>query len=65
MKTNKYIIIAVLILTCNVGFTQEADRKRPNVEEMHLRKFQFIVEKAQLTQSEIITVKPMQLNNVV
>jgi len=67
MKTNKYILIAVLILTCNIGFSQEADRKKPNVEEMHLRKFQFIVEKAQLTQNEIITVKPifMEYENII
>jgi hypothetical protein len=66
MKTNKYILFAVLIFTYNVGFSQEPDKK-PNVEEMHLQKFQFIVEKAQLTPSEIITVKPifMEYENII
>jgi diacylglycerol kinase family enzyme len=57
----------VLILTCNVGFTQEADRKRPNVEEMHLQKFEFIVNKAHLSSDEATIVKPifMEYENII
>jgi hypothetical protein len=58
MKTKKQILLGILIFTSAVMYSEDAG-KRPGVDEMHTRKWQFIVEQAQLTQKEADAVGPI------
>lgn len=58
MKTIKQTLLVILILISAIMNAQE-NGKRPNVDEMHSRKWQFMVEKAQLTPKEVESVQPI------
>ena len=58
MKTLKYFIWSVLILLSTNMNAQDID-KSPKVDDMHSQKWQFMVEKAQLTPTDIAKVQPV------
>ena len=58
MKTIRYKLFFFLAFFCLVLSAQE-NKPFPKVEEMHNRKWQFIVEKAKLTQAETDAVLPV------
>lgn len=58
MKTLKYFIWSVLILLSTNINAQDID-KSPKVDDMHSQKWQFMVEKAQLTPTDIAKVQPV------
>ena len=58
MKKNNFIVLGILLLISNIGLAQEFE-KRPKVDEMHIQKFQFLVEQAQLTPDEATLVNPI------
>jgi len=58
MKTLKCFIWSILIfLSANIN-AQDMD-KSPNVDDMHSQKWQFMVEKAQLSPTDIAKVQPV------
>lgn len=58
MKTTKHTFLVILILLSAIVNAQE-NEKRPKVDEMHARKWQFILEQAQLTPKEAESVQPI------
>lgn len=58
MKLKNYILVLILSLT-GMLFAQESNL--PNVDEMHNRKWEFIIEKAKLSAQEAARVKPFFL----
>jgi len=58
MKTIKYQLLFFMAFFCLVLSAQE-NKAFPKVDEMHNRKWQFIVEKAKLTQTETDAVLPV------
>jgi len=58
MKNLKYKILFFMVLANTILFAQE-NRPFPRVEEMHNRKWQFLVEKAQLSAREVEIVQPI------
>lgn len=58
MKTIRYQLLFFIALFCLVLSAQE-NKPFPKVEEMHNRKWQFIVEKAKLTQAETDAALPV------
>jgi len=58
MKTSKYLLISLFVLVGSVAFAQDDD-KFPRIEEMHNRKWQFLVTQAQLTPDDIAKVQPI------
>ncbi len=58
MKTIKNNLCVVFIFFYVIINAQETTNI-PRVEEMHIRKLNFLVEQAQLTQSEIVLVRPI------
>ncbi len=57
MKTSKYLILGMVLLS-NVLYAQD-NFKNSKVEEMHALKWQYLVDKAQLTPKEVEAVKPV------
>jgi hypothetical protein len=60
MKKIKYKILLLMILATTLGNAQE-NQPFPKVEEMHNRKWQFLVEKSQLSPKDADAVKPVFL----
>jgi hypothetical protein len=58
MKTIRYKLLFLSAFFCLILLAQE-NRHFPKVEEMHNRKWLFIVDKAKLTQAEIDAVHPV------
>ena len=58
MKTIRHQLLFISVLFSLVLSAQE-NRSFPKVDEMHNRKWQFIIEKAKLTQSETDAVLPV------
>lgn len=58
MKTLKCFICSIMILLSAGMNAQDMDRF-PKVEDMHSQKWQFMVEKAQLTPTDIAKVQPV------
>ena len=58
MKTIKHNLFVVFLFLSAIINAQE-NTNAPKVEEMHLRKWNFMVEQAQLTQSEVDVVQPI------
>ena len=58
MKTLQYKLLFIFAFLCFVLMAQE-NTPIPKVEEMHKRKWQFIVEKAKLTQPEADAALPV------
>jgi len=58
MKTIRYKLLFLSAFFCLILSAQE-NKSFPKVEEMHNRKWQFIVEKAKLTQAEADAVLPV------
>lgn len=52
----KYILIISLVLS---GFLAAQDADQPKIDELHTRKWNFIVEKARLTPQEAARIKPL------
>ncbi len=57
MKLMRYMILLVLFSTSNLLFAQ--DGNWPKVNEMHAKKWQFMIEQAQLTEKEAQLVQPI------
>ncbi len=57
MKRMRYMFILLLFSTCTFLFAQEGNW--PKVDEMHAKKWQFMVEKAQLNEKESEMVQPV------
>jgi hypothetical protein len=58
MKTIRNTFLLLLFFTTSIIEAQEV-RVAPKVNEMHAQKWQYIVENAQLTQTEIDAVQPI------
>ena len=58
MKNLKYKLLFLIALLSSVVFAQE-NQPFPKVEEMHNRKWQFLVEKAQLSPKDVEVVQPI------
>lgn len=58
MKVKQFILVLILSFT-GILFAQESNL--PNVDELHNRKWEFIVEKAKLSSQEAARVKPFFL----
>lgn len=53
----------ILIIALSIGlFVQAQEHKKPNIEEMHARKWQFMVENAQLSSDDAEKAKPIFLD---
>lgn len=59
MKTLQYKLLLFTAFVCLLANAQEQRPPYPKVEEMHKRKWQFIVEKAKLTQAEADVTLPV------
>lgn len=60
MKSFKYTLMIICLLTAFLSSAQDKDRK-PAIEDLHENKWQFLVDKADLTQDDIDKVKPVFL----
>jgi len=58
MKTKKYTLLGMLIFL-STFLNAQGPGNSPRVDEMHARKWQFMVEKAQLTPKETEVVQPI------
>jgi len=58
MKTKKYTLLGMLIFL-STFLNAQGPVNSPKVDEMHARKWQFMVEKAQLTPKEAEVVQPI------
>jgi hypothetical protein len=61
MKTHKNILFGLLIFISSAVAAQDS-KSCPKVEEMHARKWQFLVEQALLSAKEADVVKPIFMN---
>lgn len=62
MKALKFSILLFLVLLAETSLFSQSDFKRPRAEEFHEKKWQYLVEKARLTQAEADLVKPVFLD---
>ena len=53
----KYLIVAFLIL--NLGLQAQDFKNRPNVADIHARKWEYIVEQAKLTPQQADKIEPV------
>ena len=53
----KYLIVAFLIL--NLGLQAQDFKNRPNVADIHVRKWEYIVEQAKLTPQQADKIEPV------
>ena len=58
MKTLKFMLVSLFVLVGLTAQAQDNDRF-PKIEEMHNNKWQFLVEKAQLSADDIAKVQPV------
>ena len=58
MKTIKYSLILLLLVSCNFLTAQKGNSSK-KVDEMHEKKWQFLVEQSKLSPKEIELVKPI------
>jgi len=50
----------IILIALSIGlFAQAQEHKKPNIEEMHARKWQFMVENAQLLSVDAEKAKPI------
>ncbi|HNX12898.1 MAG TPA: hypothetical protein PKH68_07895 [Paludibacteraceae bacterium] len=62
MRNIKYILLSALLLLSLAIQAETEQRGRPNVKEMHERKWQFMMNEVELSPAEINAVKPVFLN---
>ena len=60
MKSVKHLLLTLSLIVAFVVSAQDKDRK-PAIDDLHENKWQFLVDKAELTQDDIDKVKPVFL----
>jgi len=62
MRNFKYIFLSTLLVLTLAAQAQSERRGHPNVEEMHEKKWQFLMNEVSLSPAEINAVKPVFIN---